>query len=35
MDWTWYLFGFKGRIERAKMWLSVLIILCWMFFWAR
>ena len=32
MDWTWYLFGFKGRIKRAKMWLSVLIILCWMFF---
>jgi uncharacterized membrane protein YhaH (DUF805 family) len=32
MDWTWYLFGFKGRINRAKMWLSVLIVLCWMLF---
>ena len=32
MDWTWYLFGFKGRINRAKMWLAVLIMLCWMLF---
>ena len=32
MDWTWYLFGFKGRINRAGMWLAVLIIFCWMIF---
>ena len=30
MDWTWYLFGFKGRINRAKYWLAGLIIGCWM-----
>lgn len=24
MDWTWYLFGFKGRINRAKYWLAEL-----------
>ena len=32
MDWTWYLFSFKGRINRAKMWLAVLVITCWMIF---
>ena len=32
MDWTWYLFRFKGRINRAKYWLAALIILCWMIF---
>lgn len=32
MDWTWYLFGFNGRINRAKMWLAILIIVCWMMF---
>jgi uncharacterized membrane protein YhaH (DUF805 family) len=32
MDWTWYLFSFNGRINRAKMWLAVLIIICWMIF---
>ena len=32
MNWTWYLFGFNGRINRARMWLSGLIILCWMIF---
>ena len=32
MDWTWYLFSFEGRINRAKMWLAVLVILCWMIF---
>lgn len=32
MDWTWYLFSFKGRINRAKLWLALLVILCWMFF---
>jgi uncharacterized membrane protein YhaH (DUF805 family) len=26
MDWTWYLFGFKGRINRAKYWLAGLVI---------
>jgi uncharacterized membrane protein YhaH (DUF805 family) len=30
MDWVWYLFGFKGRINRAKYWLAGLIIVCWM-----
>jgi len=30
MDWTWYLFGFKGRINRAKYWLSALVLLGWM-----
>jgi uncharacterized membrane protein YhaH (DUF805 family) len=34
MDWTWYLFGFKGRINRGKMWLAVLIGMCWMAFMA-
>jgi uncharacterized membrane protein YhaH (DUF805 family) len=28
MDWTWYLFRFDGRINRAKMWLGMLVILC-------
>ena len=32
MDWVWFLVGFDGRINRAKMWLSLLIILCWMIF---
>ena len=26
MDWTWYLFRFDGRINRAKMWLGVPVI---------
>ena len=32
MDLTWYLFSFEGRINRAKLWLALLVILCWMFF---
>jgi uncharacterized membrane protein YhaH (DUF805 family) len=32
MDWTWSLFSFKGRINRAKLWLALLVILCWMIF---
>jgi uncharacterized membrane protein YhaH (DUF805 family) len=32
MDWTWYLFSFKGRINRARYWLAMLVILCWMVF---
>jgi uncharacterized membrane protein YhaH (DUF805 family) len=32
MDWTWYLFSFEGRINRARMWLALLVILCWMIF---
>ena len=32
MDWAWYLFSFKGRINRAKLWLALLVILCWMVF---
>ncbi len=27
MDWTWYLFGFKGRINRAKYWLAGFVML--------
>ena len=27
MDWTWYLFGFDGRINRAKLWLGGLVML--------
>ncbi|WP_194472410.1 DUF805 domain-containing protein [Bradyrhizobium sp. CCBAU 51753] len=34
MDWLWYLFSFKGRINRAKFWLGALIIVCWMVFLA-
>jgi uncharacterized membrane protein YhaH (DUF805 family) len=34
MNWTWYLFSFKGRINRARYWLAGLIILCWMLFLA-
>jgi uncharacterized membrane protein YhaH (DUF805 family) len=30
MDYKWFLFSFKGRINRAKYWLAALIILCWM-----
>jgi uncharacterized membrane protein YhaH (DUF805 family) len=30
MDWAWYLFGFKGRINRAKYWLAGLVILSFM-----
>lgn len=30
MDWTWYLFGFKGRLNRAKYWLSGLVTLSFM-----
>ena len=32
MDWVWFLFAFDGRINRAKMWLGLLVILCWMVF---
>ena len=32
MDWTWYLFSFEGRINRAKLWLALLVIMCWMIF---
>ena len=34
MDWTWYLFRFDGRINRARMWLAGLIIIAWMIFLA-
>lgn len=34
MDWTWFLFRFNGRINRAKLWLALLAILCWMGFLA-
>ena len=27
MDWTWYLFRFDGRINRAKLWLAELVLL--------
>jgi uncharacterized membrane protein YhaH (DUF805 family) len=26
MDWTWYLFRFDGRINRAKLWLAGLVM---------
>src|SRR5262245_53634621 len=29
MDWTWYLFSFEGRINRAKFWLGGLVMLGW------
>jgi uncharacterized membrane protein YhaH (DUF805 family) len=32
MDYAWFLFSFEGRINRAKLWLALLIILCWMIF---
>ena len=32
MDWTWFLFRFDGRINRAKLWLSALVVFCWMAF---
>ncbi|MEP6836932.1 MAG: DUF805 domain-containing protein [Bradyrhizobium sp.] len=32
MDWAWYLFSFEGRINRAKLWLAALIMICWMIF---
>jgi uncharacterized membrane protein YhaH (DUF805 family) len=32
MDWVWFLFGFEGRIDPAKMWLAILVIACWMIF---
>jgi uncharacterized membrane protein YhaH (DUF805 family) len=34
MDWTWYLFRFDGRINRARLWLAILVIGCWMLFLA-
>ena len=34
MDWVWYLFSFEGRINRAKLWLAGLIVICWMLFLA-
>ena len=32
MDWVWFLFGFDGRINRAKMWLAIFVIVCWILF---
>ena len=32
MDWVSFLFQFDGRINRAKAWLALLVILCWMIF---
>jgi uncharacterized membrane protein YhaH (DUF805 family) len=26
MDWTWYLFRFDGRINRAKLWLAMVVM---------
>jgi uncharacterized membrane protein YhaH (DUF805 family) len=34
MDYAWFLFRLDGRINRAKCWLAVLIIVCWMMFLA-
>jgi uncharacterized membrane protein YhaH (DUF805 family) len=30
MGWVWFLFGFDGRINRAKLWLAMLVIVGWM-----
>ncbi|CCE02369.1 DUF805 domain-containing protein [Bradyrhizobium sp. STM 3809] len=30
MDWTWFLFRFDGRINRAKLWLSLVVVVAWM-----
>lgn len=30
MDWSWFLFRFDDRINRAKLWLAMLVLLCWM-----
>jgi uncharacterized membrane protein YhaH (DUF805 family) len=32
MDYAWFLFDFVGRINRARFWLAILIIACWMLF---
>jgi len=32
MDYAWILLSFRGRINRAKMWLALLVIMCWMIF---
>jgi uncharacterized membrane protein YhaH (DUF805 family) len=32
MNYAWYLFSFEGRLNRARLWLALLIILCWMIF---
>jgi uncharacterized membrane protein YhaH (DUF805 family) len=34
MDYKWFLFGFEGRINRAKYWLAALVVVCWMIFLA-
>ena len=34
MDWAWYLFSLDGRINRAKYWLAILVLFCWMIFLA-
>ena len=26
MDWTWFLFRFDGRINRASLWQALLIV---------
>jgi uncharacterized membrane protein YhaH (DUF805 family) len=30
MNWNWLLFNFNGRINRAKLWLALPVILSWM-----
>jgi uncharacterized membrane protein YhaH (DUF805 family) len=32
MDWAWFLFSFKGRINRAGLWLALLTLICCMVF---
>jgi len=32
MDYAWYLFSFEGRLNRARYWQAMLIIICWMIF---
>jgi len=30
MNWTWFLFNFKGRINRAKWWLALPVLVGWL-----
>ena len=32
MNWTWFLFSFQGRLNRGGLWLSLLVVFCWMMF---
>jgi len=32
MDWGWFLFRFERRINRARIWLATLVMICWALF---